>query len=542
MHQPCPWCHSSDAYSEFEENNEYVKFCFSCRNRESKNMNDVSPEELVIEETQTVHKQRPIIPQTDLDPIIGDYRCLLPKTLEHFGVKRHRNEIVYPYYQYNDRTLIAQKFKFKNPKSSGNLYAWANYHLDSIGFFGQHLFPKGGRKITVTEGENDCMAVFQMQGDWPVVSIKNGAGSVKGLSQRDHEYLNSFDEIVVCFDNDKSGRKAIEDFCTIFAGKCRVVELPSGYKDAHQMLENGLKDKFRQCWFNAKPWSPKNIVYPIDILDEIVTPKEYEILPYPWKGMNDQIFGLHFPEVIVLKAKTKTGKSLWTAFIEDFIIKNTDFKVADITVENTPEERARTLLSVHMKKPLHLKLAKVDIGVNNDDIFRAGREYFTDRRLVLFERDGMTDPRAILDKVRYFVTVLGCKVVIFDHINYLGAYHESDERKSIDEVSNKLADMAKDLRFCLIIVSHVNDEGKTFGSRNLGKAGYTIISLERDNHNPSEYVRNLTKVTIEDSRRYGSRIGRPIYLKYDEESYSLLEIDAEIAEEEINKIGDKELE
>lgn len=496
-------------------------------------MSDVDPEELIVEEAKaSTYKPRDI--ERDLQPIDKEYRSLTPKTLEHFGVKRHNNELVYPYYGYNDKTLKAQKFKFKN-KDGKNGYGWANYDNETVGLFGHQLFPRGGRKITITEGEGDAMAVFQMQGDWPVVSIKSGAQAAKSISQKDHEYLNSFDEIVVCFDNDKHGRKAVEEFCNIFSGKCLVVELPQGYKDAHEMLEQGQRDKFRHSWFNAKPWSPKNIVFPIDILDDIVNPPEYEILPYPWNGLNEQIFGLHFPEVIVLKAKPKIGKSLITAYIENHVLKNTDYKVADITVENTPEERARTLLSIHMKKPLHLRLAGIDIGVKNEDVLKAGKEYFGDRRLVLFERDGMTDPRAILDKVRYFVTVLGCKVVIFDHINYLGAYHESDERKSIDEVSNKLADLAKDLRFCLIIVSHVNDEGKTFGSRNLVKAGYTIIDLDRDKSNPSEYIRNLTTVTVTESRRYGSRIGKPIYLKYDESSYSLLEIDPEIAEEEIKK-------
>ena len=45
--------------------------------------------------------------------------------------------------------------------------------------FGQDKFPKGGKVVTLTEGEFDALAVFQMTGV-PSVSIRTGAqGPVK---------------------------------------------------------------------------------------------------------------------------------------------------------------------------------------------------------------------------------------------------------------------------------------------------------------------------------------------------------------------------
>jgi twinkle protein len=527
-HNDCPWCPSSDAYSEFYEDGEFIKYCFSCGRRVAVNENEVSDEDHSKPTNPNgTSNERPLKKTVKIEQT---YRDLTPETLSHWGVKKltDKNTIVYPYHRYGESRMCSQKERFKGVDGKKR-FAW-NQMDNDVGLFGCHLFAPNGNRITVTEGENDAMAAWQMSGDFPVVSLKNGAKTSKGISDGDFEYLNSFNEIIVCFDNDKPGRAAIDDFCSKFHGKCRVMELPPGYKDAHDMLVGGKNKEYRNAFFNAKPWQPRNVVYPIDILDEIISPPQYDIIPYPWPHLNDQIYGLHSPEVITILAQPKVGKSLITAFIEDHVLKSTDDKIADITVENTPEERSRTLLSVKMGKPLHLKLAGEDINVTDDEIKRHGEEYFGDRRLILFERNGLTRPQTIIDKVRYFVTVLGCKYVVFDHINYLSSNHDSDERKSIDEVSTKLIDMAKELRFNLIVVSHVNDEGKAFGSRNLIRASYTVLSLERDKDNPVEALRNLTKLTVTESRRYGSRIGPPVYLRYDEQTFKLTSIDPDTIE------------
>jgi twinkle protein len=81
--------------------------------------------------------------------------------------------------------------------------------------FGQHLFAAGGRFITITEGYEDAMAVHQMfGGKYPAVSVENSA-SAKNDCKQAFEYLNSFDTIVVCFDNDDPGRKAAKEVASM---------------------------------------------------------------------------------------------------------------------------------------------------------------------------------------------------------------------------------------------------------------------------------------------------------------------------------------
>ena len=73
---------------------------------------------------------------------------------------------------------------------------------------------------------------------------------------------------------------------------------------------------------------------------------------------------------------------------------------------------------------------------------------------------------------------------------------DEDERKALDYISTRLAMMVKELDFALILVSHVNDEGKTRGSRNISKIADCWIHMDRDQQAPSEEQRNTTYLTF----------------------------------------------
>ena len=51
--------------------------------------------------------------------------------------------------------------------------------MDEVNLFGQHKWKPGGKMITVTEGEVDCMSVSQVQGNKYIVSVPSGAQSAK---------------------------------------------------------------------------------------------------------------------------------------------------------------------------------------------------------------------------------------------------------------------------------------------------------------------------------------------------------------------------
>ena len=69
-------------------------------------------------------------------------------------------------YKYNDKdgNHIATKFRRVNDKTF-----WSEGPLNEAGLFGQSIFGKGGKYITVCEGEIDAMSAYQLLGSkWPV--------------------------------------------------------------------------------------------------------------------------------------------------------------------------------------------------------------------------------------------------------------------------------------------------------------------------------------------------------------------------------------
>ena len=96
------------------------------------------------------------------------------------------------------------------------------------------------------------MAAYELLGEkWAVVSIKRGASSAVKDVKESIEYLESFDNIMICFDKDKAGEEASKQVASIIKpGKARIITLPNGYKDANDMLRQGKFQEFTRAWWD----------------------------------------------------------------------------------------------------------------------------------------------------------------------------------------------------------------------------------------------------------------------------------------------------
>ena len=148
-----------------------------------------------------------------------------------------------------------------------------------------------------------------------------------------------------------------------------------------------------------------------------------------------------------------------------------------------------------------------------------------DDRVYFYSHFGSDDPDVILDVIRYLVAVCDCKFIFLDHITMLvTGFEEDDERKKLDYISTRLAMLTRELNFTLFLISHVNDDGKTRGSRNIAKVADLIISLSRDIESEDLDTRNTTKVLVK-GNRFAGMTGpiKPLY--FDVKTYVLQEKD-----------------
>src|SRR5690606_29924139 len=148
-------------------------------------------------------------------------------------------------------------------------------------------------------------------------------------------------------------------------------------------------------------------------------------------------------------------------------------------------------------------------GLSATDIFEGYKKAVSgdDQRVHIYSSFELEDENIFLDNIRFLATGANCSVIFFDHITWLGTgLDQEDERRKLDRISQKLKLLAKELRICIVIISHTNDDGRTRGSRNIENVANTIIHLTRDKDSPDQTVRNTINLLVEKAR-LGGRTG-----------------------------------
>ena len=181
-----------------------------------------------------------------------------------------------------------------------------------------------GKKLLIVEGETDMLSAYQMLKDYApayepsVVSLPFGANT-KAIADN-KEFIESFEEVVVCCDNDESGTKCSNAIGSIIGGRAKIMRLSE--KDASDMLVKGKDSEFINAFFKAREYRPSSVVSIIDILDEIVKPVQWG-LSYPWERLTELSYGMgkgDEGEIIGIGSGPGVGKSTLIGAIQSHII------------------------------------------------------------------------------------------------------------------------------------------------------------------------------------------------------------------------------
>lgn len=350
------------------------------------------------------------------------------------------------------------------------------------GLFGQDRFDPGSKEaIIVTEGEEDSLAAYEMLREkFAAVSIKSGATSAYSCLVASYDYVNSFDKIYICFDNDKAGHDGVQsiqglfDFRKVYHVKLTV------HKDANDYLLSGDAESFRRTVQSSKRFAPDNIISSFgDIASALAESTEDQLGTYPFPDLNDRLYGLHAGEVVVVKAPEGVGKTEFFRSLEHHLLSSTNHPIGIIHLEEDNATTIKAIAGYELEVPAVLP----DCGLSREDILSGYKRAVRDDegRIHIHSSFDVEDENAFTGNIRFLVSAAGCRFIFLDHISWLATgLADDDERKKLDRISQKLKLLAKELRFCLIEISHVNDDGKTRGSRNITKVANTVISLDRD--------------------------------------------------------------
>ena len=515
-HEGCPKCGSSDGLAVYEDN----KHCFVCNYHEGANNIDEHPVR------HAANRDVTALPQGE-QVAIRD-RGITAATVNKYKVTVNTDAEstvahVYPYFD-QDGAHVANKIRRKGEKAF-----FTEGDISKGSLFGQQLFPAGGKAITVVEGECDALAGFQLTGSrYPCVSVKNAAVAKKDCVDS-FEYLNSFEKIVVCMDNDEPGQKAAHQIAQLFApGKVYILKLQHA-KDANDYLVKGLEKDYINEWFRAPAYMPDGLMLGTEavLLDEIINYKEPECVPYPWPGLNKKLYGMRLSELTLFTADTGIGKTTFMKEIEYALLRNEDLKkrgygVGFLHLEEPKRETLLGMLSIHNNKPYHLP----DTLKSPEEITRAYEEVLNTKRVVIYDHFGSNEIDTILAKIRHMVA-LGCRYIVLDHLSIIVSDQSGDERKQLDEISTKLKVLTMNLNICVIAVIHINRQGQVRGSAGPEQVSNNVIRLTRDKKEVDEWRRNVTRLEVEKCRLSG-RTGPACWIFYDNETGRLTELEPDL--------------
>lgn len=492
----CDHCGSSDARHVYADHS----YCFAC------------PEATAwqpLEGTPTPHQPKGgKAIQADLSS-----RGLSSDTTATYKVMQKSNDIVFTYKGCN---------KYRTPDKR---FTWDKYSKQA-GLFGQEHFSAGGKCVIVTEGEYDAMAAFQMlAGRVVAVSVENGAGGAIDSLKRQYEWLDSFEKIVIAFDNDAPGRNAAEECAELFSHKAYIVRHAS-FKDANEYLMQSSTAKWVAEFNNAERYTPSGIVS-YKNARALLEKEEQQGLPWCFDGLTKLTYGRRWGEIYAFGAGVAMGKT--DVFTQSIAYDLTKMKepVGVFYLEQPIKETIQRILGKIDGKLYHL-------GYDKDAFLKVFDNHTLD--LQLFNHVGGKSWEEIKSKMLYLNKAMGYKVFYLDHLTALVS-DVSDERRSLDKIMCDMASFAQQTGSIIHFISHLTTPGngasheegakvreRDFtGSRAIARWSHYMFGLEGNKAADDPEERNRRVLRVVKDRYTGQATNECVGLFYNAEDGMLYE-------------------
>lgn len=502
-HMPCPKCGSKDNLS-YKDGDEWG-FCFGCsRNSPIDPSAKRTPKEDYdmhsLEEIGTYDERG--FQERDIKKIVAKHYGVKVSYAEDGTISSH----FYPYTKGND--IVAYKER-KLPKTF-------SIHGDfkGVDLFGKNVC-QGGKRIIITEGELDTLAVAQAQYDkysrfYPVCGLPSASNTKMLIDSR--EWLRSFDEVVLMLDSDEPGQKATQEAAKIIGyDKVKIATLPE--KDPCDVLIKHGSDVLMKCIFDARSASPAGVVKGQDVWEQYQRRKDVKSLKYPpcLDGLNEKLHGMRMGEITLFTSGTGSGKSTVIKEIVMQVLENTEDMVGMVSLEESIGDTAQKFIGMKLQKNLSME------DVSEKEQKEAFDAVFADERLILLDHQGSVSDDSLLDKIEH-LALLGCKYIILDHITL--AISEGINNKTGNEATDSfmsgLLKTVKKHDIWMGVVSHLRKgDKKVFeegdlptvddirGSGSIKQISFDIIAFARDMTAETVNIRNTIKLRVLKSRFTG---------------------------------------
>ena len=476
-HDECEECGSSDGLAVYEGGTGH---CFVC-NANYRGLDGEKKGEHLSEFANETF--------AEIMPITKPKRGIQPDRFSQYSYGTNSSGI-HTINHYNAQgTIIAQKFRYPD-----KTFKWAGNAKEAVPF-GMNLWRSGGKKIYITEGEIDCLSVAEaIGGKYPVISINNGAQSARKDLGKHIEYLNSFDEVVIIFDNDEAGHKATSEVSTLFPpGKVSTVDV-APYKDMNDVLTNLGKAGVLKYYYETKSYTPDGIIAGSSLdYEDVVSLDNTKSYLTPFEGLNKQLRGLRKGELVTFTAGSGMGKTTLVRECAYDLAVTQDLKIGWVALEENTQRSALGFMGIHLDTPIHLAEEREEVADDKlhkafDDVIGKGNIYF-------YDHWGSLDSDNLIAKLRFLAVAAEVDFIFLDHISIVVSGNDTgNERIAIDNLMTALRSLAEETQVGICIISHLRrpsgDKGfengtevtlsHLRGSGGIAQLSDAVVAMERD--------------------------------------------------------------
>lgn len=393
------------------------------------------------------------------------YRSIRPDTAEFYGHRFERDssgEIIRTYYPETKSTFKGELNSLRGYKSRDLPKAFGRHNIGIVGtsndLSGSHKFTSGGKWLLIVGGEEDKLAAAQMLRDYQiqrkqedydriaVVGIHCGEGSLSKVCANSYDFIDSFEEVILCMDNDEAGRKAVQEAIKVLPEN-KVKVMVTSLKDCSEMLQTGKQKQFISDFYSAKPLIETGIISASEAaqgIEEYLLAEKITLPPHLHRVQDALRGGIRSTGSIVnIIGNTSVGKTFFSDVLVHHFIFNSPLKPTILSIERTAAELTLDLYSYHLGQNLTWFEEGADAleYLHREDVKELCNNMLVDefgehRMWIIDDREGTVE--VLKKQIERAVKQQGSKLIILDVLTDVIRSLPLDEQESFMQYEKQM--------------------------------------------------------------------------------------------------------